>query len=1376
MNHFKRVLYLYSVLFFIVTGNAMAQNSSNRGIDFWVAYAGHIDGLGSRLTLFITSQNKAIVNINAGGVNLPPVTVLANQAVPVYIDPNIYNNTYVGGSDIVYQDRGIHVTSDVPIVLYSHISRSARSAATLVLPTKALGNEYIAMAYDQVPVSNNNFRVSQFTLVGVEDSTQIEISPVATVYNSNRVGTTPFQVRLDKGDIYQYQSTTDVTGVRIKTIGNCKPVAAFSGSTQNGFCTNNAGTTQDNLYQQLFPISAWGKNYVTAPFYNAQNGAQDIIRIFVNEDNTEVSVNGSTTQVGNIQLQNPYAKGSIITFYGSTAFVIKGSKPISVAQLQVSQSCNPNNTGTVRFPGDPEMTILNPVEQTLSDITLYSAVSVPVVAPTNIIAHYINIILKTVDVPSLRVDNAIPNGSFVTIDNEYSYITVDVTSSSATNPAHRIVCSGGFVAIAYGYGNIESYAYLAGSDLKNLNANISFFPKGSSNATSNLCIGEDYQVQLKLPYQTNKIIWDFKNGLKRDTIFSVTPSQIETVNGITSYFYDYQINASEITTSGMYNLKATVLNPAPASCSAEEEIATEFEVFNPPMASFIYNNKLCPESTIDFTPITDGRGNTVNKWLWDFGDGNISTLQNPNHAYATPGDKIVSLSVAVDKGCWSEVFKDTISINPFPNPDFNFSSTACVNKEIQFSDISTATEQTITSWSWNFGDGNTSTLQNPKHVFTTVGDFTVTLTITTNNACTKAISKVIKINPLPITDFITPDFCLNDAIATFINTSTIADNSNMSYVWDFGDPTSGSLNTSIQKDGVHNYSAQGVYRVKLTATSTITGCQTVLEKDFIVNGSTPLARFNVLNENNLCINQEVIIEDLASVDFGEITKIEWYWDYDQNPALKLVDESPELRNTSLKRQYRFNYPIFHTPLTKQVKIRMVVYSGISCSSYLDKIITLKAVPQVNFTLPSTCLPQGKATFTNNTTINGVDDPAITYVWNFGDGNTSTQKNPIHPYTAAGNYEVILTATFNGCSKSDTLNFNVIAAIPEVNFEVLNVHNLCSNQPVILKDLSTISFGSITKIEWFFNETSGSSNPNYYQVVNAPVSGAEYSFIFPLFHSPLTKIITAKLKVYSETCVSEKIMSITLKAVPQISFTPIPEVCQEQANFRITQARELSGFTGSATFTGRGVTADGMFSPSSAGPGEHQITYTFTGVNGCIEVLSQSIKVNPTPIISAGENQTILIGGNAILNAVASGEGLTYSWSPATGLSNPSVLNPVANPTDDITYTLTVNSATGCVATDDVFVKVLQKPEIPNVFTPNGDGTNDRWEIKYLDSYPSVNVNVYNRYGKVVYQSDNYNQAWDGRFNGEDLPVGAYYYIITIEERNLKYSGSVMIVR
>ena len=207
---------------------------------------------------------------------MPQLSVAANAAVPVYINPNVYTNTYVGLADGIQSEAGIHVTSDVPIVLYSHISRSARSAATMILPTKALGNDYYAMAYNQMPSGNGEYRVSEFTVVGVEDDTDIEITPsVAGIANPSKPANQPFQIRLNKGDVYQFQSATDVTGSRIKTLGGCKPVAVFSGSTKVGFCEapgSISGQGQDNLYQQLFPVSTWGENYVTAPFYNALNG------------------------------------------------------------------------------------------------------------------------------------------------------------------------------------------------------------------------------------------------------------------------------------------------------------------------------------------------------------------------------------------------------------------------------------------------------------------------------------------------------------------------------------------------------------------------------------------------------------------------------------------------------------------------------------------------------------------------------------------------------------------------------------------------------------------------------------------------------------------------------------------------------------------------------------------------------------------------------------------------------------------------------------------------------------------------------------------------------------------------------------------------
>jgi gliding motility-associated-like protein len=154
----------------------------------------------------------------------------------------------------------------------------------------------------------------------------------------------------------------------------------------------------------------------------------------------------------------------------------------------------------------------------------------------------------------------------------------------------------------------------------------------------------------------------------------------------------------------------------------------------------------------------------------------------------------------------------------------------------------------------------------------------------------------------------------------------------------------------------------------------------------------------------------------------------------------------------------------------------------------------------------------------------------------------------------------------------------------------------------------------------------------------------------------------------------------------------------------------------------------------------------------------------------------LEGGNTVLLATGTGNGLSYVWAPSMGLNNPAIIQPTATPTDDITYTLTATSADGCVSTDEVFVKVLKTPTIPNTFSPNGDGIHDQWEIKYLNTYPGCTVDIYNRYGQLVFHSNGYTKPWDGTLNGNPLPAGTYYYIINPKNGRKQMSGFVDIIR
>jgi gliding motility-associated-like protein len=138
--------------------------------------------------------------------------------------------------------------------------------------------------------------------------------------------------------------------------------------------------------------------------------------------------------------------------------------------------------------------------------------------------------------------------------------------------------------------------------------------------------------------------------------------------------------------------------------------------------------------------------------------------------------------------------------------------------------------------------------------------------------------------------------------------------------------------------------------------------------------------------------------------------------------------------------------------------------------------------------------------------------------------------------------------------------------------------------------------------------------------------------------------------------------------------------------------------------------------------------------------------------------------------------VTYSWSPVQFLNDPAIANVQASPPTDFTYTLTITSDKGCTTSDDVFVKLLKSLVIPNIFSPNGDGINDRWVIEHLDNYTGSVLQLYNRYGQMIHRFVGYTTPWDGKINGRDAPVGTYYYIIDPKNGRKPLTGYVDIIR
>ena len=188
----------------------------------------------------------------------------------------------------------------------------------------------------------------------------------------------------------------------------------------------------------------------------------------------------------------------------------------------------------------------------------------------------------------------------------------------------------------------------------------------------------------------------------------------------------------------------------------------------------------------------------------------------------------------------------------------------------------------------------------------------------------------------------------------------------------------------------------------------------------------------------------------------------------------------------------------------------------------------------------------------------------------------------------------------------------------------------------------------------------------------------------------------------------------------------------------------------------------------------QTCYTFEVTGACIDLDTVCITVDPLPVFDAGEDVEIFEDGSTPLNATG---GYSYSWSPTLSLSDTTIANPIASPQTTTTYIVTATSAGGCVTIDSVTVTVLPRIKYPDGISPNGDGANDVWIIDFIEQYPENVVEIYNRWGELLFHAEGYQQDWDGTYNGEDLPIGTYYYIIDLNDESIKpFTGPLTILR
>jgi len=209
-------------------------------------------------------------------------------------------------------------------------------------------------------------------------------------------------------------------------------------------------------------------------------------------------------------------------------------------------------------------------------------------------------------------------------------------------------------------------------------------------------------------------------------------------------------------------------------------------------------------------------------------------------------------------------------------------------------------------------------------------------------------------------------------------------------------------------------------------------------------------------------------------------------------------------------------------------------------------------------------------------------------------------------------------------------------------------------------------------------------------------------------------------------------------------------------------------------------ATGLSDPSVpnpvASPNENTLYILTVGNHECKVSDSLQITIDKAPSADAGPDKIIIAGQSVVLTGSVGGTNVAYMWTPANSLQAAATLTPVASPAASQQYTLHAVSNIGCgIATDTMFVKVYQQLYIPNAFTPNGDGINDKWVIETLAAYPGAEVKVYNRYGQMVFNNYGKDIAWDGKFKGVQLISGAYVYVIDLKNDAPLIKGVVYVL-
>ena len=772
-------------------------------------------------------------------------------------------------------------------------------------------------------------------------------------------------------------------------------------------------------------------------------------------------------------------------------------------------------------------------------------------------------------------------------------------------------------------------------------------------------------------------------------------------------------------TPGNFNTSSIVVSPVVTTtyilnisdaigCSGIDSVKV---IVNPiPVASFNQSGPVCLSNAINFIDNTTIASGSVNQWDWQFGDGQTSTLQNPDNTYGLDGNYSVKLIVRSNAGCIDSI-SSQVTVNP--NPIAN----AGLPQQICPGDVATLNGSGGVNYSWSPGGFNTANVQVSPAVTTNY-----LLTVTDANGCQNSNQVTVTVDPGVVANAGSDvAVCSGEGVSLLASGGTL-------FLW-----SPGNVNTASNNFVPVN---SGTYSVLVTNTFGCTGIDAV---DVIVN-PIPVASFN--GNQSVCVGNPINLNDISSVSTGTISS--WDWNFGNNVSSVQANPTVNYANAG------------------DYQISLTVTSDQGCRASVNLNQTIWANPVAMFINTSVCdgVP---VNFINTSTI--ADGSPLNSTWTLGDGFSTNSPTFDHQFGGSGQYLASLVVTsVNGCVDSTIRQLSVFP-LPDAAF---TVNPVCEGQPALFQDASLVATGVIASWSWTFGDgsTGAVQNPSH-------TYGATGDYQIDLF-------------VTTDHGCSDIVPSM-IRVIPR----PLVDFSTEDVcfGFPVSFGNMSSTVTGTIdqyhwTFGDGGQSDDSDPSYIYSQSGWFPVSLMAVSDSGCITTVTRpnAVHIFTAPVAdftdNAGQASDIYPVVN-FYNQTAS-PGMSYwSFGDSTFSSSFSPVHQYAQIGQYEVQLITID-LNGCVDTTlrTIEVKPTSTIYIPNAFTPNGDLKNDFFQI-YSSNMKQMAVQVYDRWGLKIIEWDNPSGGWDGKINGSPAQADVYVYrVVTLDaldKREVRL-GHVTLVR